>query len=364
MKFKGLISLLLVAVMVLSPVLAFASDTVQIQNLEAEINSNLAALVVPRYESEEERAILEPFIMLEGNDLVIVERAVLELSETELARLQEIVDERNATLYHASYSGLALLDTIDEFTIVEHNDETVILRAREGNTTVTLNYDIQTNYLTLISQEITDSAPGIRRGANIDISEASFYLEVDSESLLALNTFEHNGTSYYLPELQTLVEHTENIADLYPLPQEGAIVALSISISLTAILGAALIRALVAAVLTIVVGGVTFVAGHAVTQELSRRRPNNHFMAVLRNGRLYIGNGVTLAVAQARLRGRQDVWSLTSVLARRAAGGTTAEGPENHFRRGSRHSRFFDHWHIAGRRGGHSFFGHGRPGAL
>ena len=244
---------------------------------------------------------------------------------------------------------LAFLKTLMSLQLYKITNGKIILRAREGNTTVTLTYDIPTGSVTLVSEEVDASMSLARFGRDTNVNEWGFYLQLDkSNDLAIMNTMVYNGISYDL--------------SLLPTSQEvGISPHLAIAIPLAVVLGQALLNTLIATVLTITVAGVVYVIATSVTQELSRNRPNNHFMAQLRNGQLFIGNGITLATSQRRVRGGLDVWSPTSALARAVIPGS-AVGPQNHYRNGSRRDRNFDHFHPNPRTGGHSFFAHGRNG--
>jgi hypothetical protein len=71
----------------------------------------------------------------------------------------------------------------------------------------------------------------------------------------------------------------------------------------------------------VVVGGVLMVeAAKAVDRILNNRnRKHEHYAAVLRNGRLYVGGGLSRAAALARGRSGGDVWSTSRAQAHAVA---------------------------------------------
>jgi len=99
-----------------------------------------------------------------------------------------------------------------------------------------------------------------------------------------------------------------------------------------------------------------------------------HFEAVRHNGDVFIGDGLTDAEAAARLRSREDVWSVSSehaqVVAAQASGAVFGRranpfGPSNGANTGRQRNLYYDHFQPNPRpiSGGHSFFGYEpRPG--
>lgn len=236
------------------------------------------------------------------------------------------------------------LEYVDEFVILEDNDSVISVMARLGDVTSIVTYEWDSNNVTMTTKELDP----LTRSNNV-IFETDFNLELDlHNNFEVLNTIDYEGSTYYLSDLPILDEYVDSKAA-------------TATIAIGAILGASLLNWLIAASLTIVIAGVTYVVLSTVSNELHNNKQRNHFMAAIRNGKLYVADGLTHSQAVARLKGKQDVWSVSSAHARGIAN-PGAIGPENHYKNGSSNDLFYWHYHLAGRIGGHSFYGFGLSG--
>lgn len=82
---------------------------------------------------------------------------------------------------------------------------------------------------------------------------------------------------------------------------------------------------------------------------------------------MFIGNNISLSTAASSLKSGGDVWSksgdLAAKVAKEAGAGRAPIAMENHWDIGLKKHRYYNHYHIYNRTGGHSFFGAGRLGA-
>lgn len=126
---------------------------------------------------------------------------------------------------------------------------------------------------------------------------------------------------------------------------------------------AAMLKALIVASAVVVIAGVTFVAAEkaisAIREEIRRgKRPPAHYMAILHNGGLMIGNGLSLNEAISRARAGSNTWSTTKSGAAAVARGVRAKTPVGPEKDKMNASKKFCHYHPAGRSpGSHAFYG-------
>ncbi len=134
------------------------------------------------------------------------------------------------------------------------------------------------------------------------------------------------------------------------------------ALGLPAILGSALISALVAASTTVVIAGVTYVLATKVAAKLRRKEPKHYQAAIryskkLKRNELFIGDSLGEKGASGRLKAGNDVWSISKSgaekIARLAGGNRKPVGAEKH---GGGKPGYYWHYHTYNRQGGHSFF--------
>ncbi|MCL1934896.1 MAG: hypothetical protein FWF57_00730 [Defluviitaleaceae bacterium] len=230
----------------------------------------------------------------------------------------------------------------------ERNNQRAVLQTSSDGLLATLYFDMHTGLVTISYEEEEQQNNSLIRNFgntfNIVNDELSFYLEIDID-----NNFEANDVVSYIEDAQIFGNN----------PRERSVI---IGVSLATILGAALFATLVATVATRIFNNITHVIATSVVTTLRNNSRQDHYMAELWGGQLYIGNALTFAEARARLVGRRDVWSRDASLARAIAGGNVAVGPETGALTGWHMNMYFMHYHLPGRNGGHSFWGNGEPG--
>lgn len=74
-------------------------------------------------------------------------------------------------------------------------------------------------------------------------------------------------------------------------------------------IGEALLASLIAAGTAIVISGVTYIT---LSEFVKRSKSKNHFVAILKDKKLWIGNGISRAKAVSRLRSSKNTWSVSS----------------------------------------------------
>ena len=146
----------------------------------------------------------------------------------------------------------------------------------------------------------------------------------------------------------------------------------NIVIPLGVIIGEALLNYLISLALTIVISGEVYALASEIVSELQKKKEYKHYMAILKdeqNGifnikKLYIGPAIdtTKGAASALLTG-VNVWSTSQAYAKLAAEQATPGGiigPEIDSYNATQVQAgwdFYWHYHLFGRKGGHSFYG-------
>lgn len=138
------------------------------------------------------------------------------------------------------------------------------------------------------------------------------------------------------------------------------------ALALPAIVGAALIKALIAASATVVILGVTYVLATEIASTLRKKSPKHYQAAIrwsskLKRNELFIGNSLGETGASGRMRAGNDVWSTSKYnaqkIAKLAGNGINYDGPERH---GNGKPGYYWHYHAVNnaltRVGGHSFY--------
>lgn len=229
----------------------------------------------------------------------------------------------------------------DEFTILVNNSKKLQIKAERDGVKAILKFDKETNELSLNTNEKSNKSGKNNRDYKIDVKTATdekieaTFIDIETGEEYSINT----------DELQA------SFAFLLPL---GVVI------------GETLLAHLVAAGLAITIAGVTYAAATEVIEKLNKEK-HNHYAAKLKSNVLYIGNNVSLSTAASLLKSGEDVWSksgdLAAKVAREAGGGRPAVPSENHWDKGLKKHRYYNHYHIYNRSGGHSFYGAGRLGA-
>lgn len=194
---------------------------------------------------------------------------------------------------------------------------------------------------------------------NKNTNEVNFKVEnIKTRSLLENSTFnmeinenfepsgliEYDGEKY---SLETTDANTSNARFVIGLP---------------AIIGSALVSALIAASASIIIYGVRYFLKAEIESAL-RKKKYKHYQAAVRYSEklkrydLFIGDALGETGASGRMKAGNDVWSTSktgaSNIARLAGGGKNPVGAEKH---GGGKPGYYWHYHTYNRKGGHSFY--------
>jgi hypothetical protein len=260
----------------------------------------------------------------------------------------------NTSIYRGT-----ILEQASKVEIIENGEVMSIAYAIINGERIQVEWNRLTNEVIL--KQSTATAPSNKLMMTLDDAqknetETNFKIEFDKK----LNYTYNSG-------------YNDNVYPTSSLPTENIYTLATVSgaISLTVVVGKALMDLLISAAVTIVVSGELYTKASEITRALSRKE-YNHYLAILRTERtsmgtlkkLYIGPAInTTKNAGTALRLGDDVWSVSKRYAELAASsGSNGPiiGPEIDTYSPVEPQLgwdYYHHFHLFGRLGGHSFFG-------
>ena len=228
---------------------------------------------------------------------------------------------------------IGILEDADRVELVQNDYNYGEAYAIFGNLKSTIKWNKKTN-------EVEFEVENLKSRSILD--KSTFDIEINEE-FEPVGVLEYNGEKY---DLET-TDINQNARVVLALP---------------AIVGSALVSALIAASATVIIAGVTYVLATEIASTLRKKQPKHYQAAIryskkLKRNELFIGDSLGETGASGRLKAGNDVWSTSQAgakkIAKLAGGNKEPVGAEKH---GGGKPGYYWHYHTHNRKGGHSFF--------
>ena len=185
-----------------------------------------------------------------------------------------------------------ILQYASEFEILQNDNYYGIAYAILDNEKTTIEWDKTTNSVKMFTENINT------RGNSI--TESNFNIEID-ESFNVLGAIPVDEQFYSIDYLEDLSENYNPNARF--------------AISIGSVIGAAVLKALIATTATVVIAGVTYTLITEVVSTLKNNKNYTHYKAAIRYSSklkrydLFVGDAISFTKAVSRLKNGNDVWS-------------------------------------------------------
>lgn len=231
-----------------------------------------------------------------------------------------------------------ILQYASEFEILQNDSYYGIAYAILNNEKTTIQWDKVTNSVNMYTENINSRSNSK--------TETNFNIEIDEN-------FNISGDILVDEEFYS-IDYLEELSENY---NDNSRFVLSLG----SVLGAAVLKALIATTATVVIAGVTYALITEVATTLKNNKNYTHYKAAIRYSSklkrydLFVGDDISFTKAVSRLKNGNDVWSKASAsagnVARTAGNGNEPIRDNPHGGAG-----YYPHYHIYDRSGGHSFY--------